>query len=117
MSISVAAVIISVIAFGLILIFLKYLFHKDNMRHINRGGQIEMMVGRQVILEGRLLGYQNQNHGQASQPVVPPRYEVAVEEAINSIDTYHETPLNHENTRPSSRPPSYESRVFTLQQQ
>ena len=113
MSISVAAVILSALVLGIVLIFLKYLIHKDNMRHIDRGRQLELMVGRQVIHESRLLGYQTRN----SHVPVPPRYEVALEEARNSIDNDHETQLTHENTRPDSRPPSYESRIFTLQQQ
>ena len=55
MSVSTVAILLSVLAFGIILIFLRYLIHRQNMHHINRGGQLEMMVGRQVILESRLF--------------------------------------------------------------
>ena len=107
------AILLSALAFGIILIFLRYLIHRQNMHHINRGGQLEMMVGRQVILEGRLFGYHIPRQHQPSPAQVPPRYEVAVAEARNTEQSLNST---HESTRPLSRPPSYESRVFNLQQ-
>ena len=107
------AVLLSALAFGIILIFIRYLIHKDSMRHINRGGQLEMMVGRQVILEGALNGYQNQIRLQGP---VPPRYEVAVSESLPINHNQPQNNTSHESSRPSSRPPSYESRIFTLQQ-
>jgi hypothetical protein len=113
MSVSAVAILLSALAFGIILIFIRYLIHKQNMHHINRGGQLEMMVGRQVILEGRLFGYNIPRQNQVTQGPIPPRYEVAVAEDRN---LENEANLTHENTQPLSRPPSYESRIFTLQQ-
>ena len=118
MSVSVTAIIISALVFGMILIFIRYIVHKDNIRHVNRRGQLEMMVGRQVIIESNLFGYQNQNQNQNQnlQASIPPRYELAIAENNNPLQRVNEPILNRENTRPASRPPSYESRVFTLQE-
>ena len=105
MSVSLAAVILSILAFILILAFFRYLVHKDNRiyrgRIRNRNRQLEIMIGRQIILESG-LGYGNQNQ---QLQHIPPRYE----EAIQTSNT-------HESSRPASRPPSYESRIFSLQQ-
>ena len=88
------------------------------MHHINRGGQIEMMVGRQVILESRLFGYHIPRQNQPSPAQVPPRYEVAVSETtrINNETLPKLNITGHENTRLPQDPTNYESRVFTIQQ-